>query len=211
MLFKSLEELGGRQMGKAIIMIVALIFASGTPAKNSKPTDAAGAQPEASEKALTDQPNKINLTIATVGPMLGPPTDRFTVGGQVLVTLSLTSTSNQSTYACISSDLYQDVPKLTKNGQLIPYTKWQTDLLRNTQNEQTCKRDDLPERMLLKANEPTVVDFLVLVDDSRLPTGAQSWYDQLTPGVYELSIRRRTNCCDGPMIESNKITFAVVP
>ncbi len=70
---------------------------------------------------------------------------------------------------------------------------------------------DALKRELLKTNVPTVVDFLVLVDDSRLPTGAQSWYDQLTPGAYELSIQRRTGCCDGPMIESNKINFEVVP
>jgi hypothetical protein len=198
-------------MGKAIIMIVALIFASGTLAKNSKPTDVAGMQLQTSEKALTEPASAVHLTIATVGPMLGPPTDRYSVGEQVLITIGMTNTSSQSTYACVSSDLYQDLPRLTRNGQLLPYTKWQSDLLRNAQGDQTCQHDDLPEVMLLKTNVPTLVDFLVLVDDSLLPTGAQSWYDPLTPGTYELSIQRRTSCCDGPMIESNKINFEVVP
>lgn len=198
-------------MGKAALLLIAIISALSAWVGNSTVPEVAGRQPLVVEKAGTEPVSPIQLTIATVGPMLGPPTDRYTVGEQVLVTISMTNTSSQSTYTCISSDLYQDLPKLTKNGQLIPYTKWQSDLLRDSKNEQTCERDDLPERMLLKANEPTVVDFFVLVDDSRLPTGAQSWYDPLTPGVYELSMQRRSGCCDGPMLESNKFRFEVVP
>jgi hypothetical protein len=112
---------------------------------------------------------------------------------------------------CVSSDLYQDLAKLTKNGELLPYTKWQSNLLRNTQEDQTCQHADLPDEMLLRSNEPTVVDWMILVDDSRAPIGAMPWYDPLTPGVYELSIQRRFDCCDGPMVESNKISFEVVP
>lgn len=84
--------------------------------------------------------------------------------------------------------------------------------LRECDQSDACTHEpDLPESTLLKANESAVVDFLVLVDDSRFPTGAVSWYAPLTPGVYELSIQRRIGCCDGPMIESNKISFEVVP
>jgi len=153
----------------------------------------------------------IKVTIATVGPMLGPPTDRYKVGEQIPVTINMTNTLIQPAYACVSSDLYQDLPRLTKNGEVLPYTTWQSDLLRNDQTNRTCQNYDLPEKMLLKSNEPTVVDFLIIVDDSRFPTGAQSWYDPLTPGVYELSIQRRLDCCDGPMVESNKISFEVLP
>jgi len=92
---------------------------------------------------------------------------------------------------CVSSDLYQDLPRLTKNGELLPYTKWQSELLRNTQEDQTCQQADLPDEMLLRSNEPTVVDWMILVDDSQAPIGAMPWYDPLTPGVYELSIQRR--------------------
>lgn len=197
-------------MGKVAVVIVALIFALGTPAKNAKPTNPSVPPPQASEKSLPDQTNAIRLTIATVSPLFGPPTERYSVGEQVLITIGMTNMSSQPTYACVSSDLYQDRPKLMKNGQLVPYAKWQSDLLRTAQNDQTCQHEDLPESTLLKPNEPTVIDFLVLIDDSRLPTGALSWYDPLTPGVYELSIQRRLGCCDGPMIESNKVTFEVV-
>jgi hypothetical protein len=156
-------------------------------------------------------PGGIKVTIATVGPMLGPPTDHYKVGEQIPVTIKMTNTSNQPTYACVSSDIYQDVPRLTKNGDVFTYAKWQSDLLRINQQDQTCQDYDLPETMMLKSNEPTFVDFLIIVDDSRIPTGAQPWYDPLTPGVYELSIQRRFDCCDGPTVESNKISFEVVP
>ena len=197
-------------MGKVTILLIAVIFALSASAGNSRRPDLA-TQPQASERALADQASAIHLTIATVAPMLGPPTDRYRVGEQVPITIGMTNTSSQPTYACVSSDLYQDHPKLTKNGRLLPYAKWQSDMLLTAQKDQTCQHEDLPETMLLKANEPTVIDFLVLVDDNQLPTGALSWYDPLTPGVYELSIQRRIGCCDGPMIESNKISFEVVP
>ena len=153
----------------------------------------------------------IKVTIATVGPMLGPPTDHYRVGEQIPVTIRLTNTSPEATYACVSSDLYQDLPKLTKSGDLLPYTTSQSDLLRNDQANRTCQTYNLPEKLLLRSNEPAVVDFLIVVDDRQFPTGGPSWYDSLTPGVYELSIQRRFDCCDGPLVESNQISFEVVP
>ena len=60
-------------MGKVTIMIVALIFALGTPAENSKQTDEPGPQPQISEKATSTAVSAIQLSIATVGPMF----DRF--------------------------------------------------------------------------------------------------------------------------------------
>jgi len=197
-------------MAKATILLLSVICALSASTGNSRQSNLRESQPEIGKMDLTNQ-SAIKVIITTVGPMLGPPADRYKVGEQIPVTINMTNTSSQPIPACVSSDLYQDLPKLTKNGRLLPYTKWQSDLLRNAQKDQTCQYDDLPETILLKANEPTVVDVLVLVDDSRLPTGALSWYDPLTPGVYELSIQRRFDCCDGPMVESNKISFEVVP
>jgi hypothetical protein len=199
-------------MGKATLILIAAISALSVSGWSSRRPDLEGPQPQVSERALPDPASAIHLTIATVGPMLGPPTDRYRVDEQVPITIDMTNTSSQPSYVCVSSDLYQDLPTLTKDGRLLPYTKWQSDQLRKVQKDQTCQHEDLPETMQLKANEPTVVDFLVLVDDSRQPTGSLYWYDPLTPGVYELTIQRRIGCCgDGPMIESNKISFEVVP
>ena len=191
-----------------IAVTCALIVAG---ARDSPPPNLKVPRQQASDGASGDEASAVHLSIATVGPLLGPPTDRYQVGDQVPITISMTNTSSEPFYACVSSDLYQDLPKLQKNGQLVPYAKWQADWLADAQRNQTCQHEDLPESTLLKTNESTVVDFLVLVDDSRFPTGAVSWYAPLTPGEYELSIQRRIGCCDGPMIESNKISFEVVP
>lgn len=198
-------------MAKVTILLIAVICALSAPAANSRQADLNDRRLQAAESAPDGEASAIHITIATVGPMMGPPTNRYRVGEQVPITISLTNTLSEPTYACVSSDLYQDLPRLKKNGRILPFAKWQSDWLTNAQKNQTCQREDLPENTLLKANEPTVVDFLVLVDDSRLPTGAVAWYPPLTPGAYELSLQRRIGCCDGPMIESNKISFEVVP
>ena len=68
----------------------------------------------------------------------------------------------------------------------------------------------MPEPALLRPNEPTVADWFLLVND-RTEDGAYAWYGTLPAGKYELTIQRRLACCDGPMVESNKISFEVVP
>jgi len=55
-----------------------------------------------------------------------------------------------------------------------------------------------------------VADWLALVDNTPLGE-ADVWYDRLPVGKYELMIQRRLACCDGPMVDSNKINFEVVP
>jgi hypothetical protein len=54
------------------------------------------------------------------------------------------------------------------------------------------------------------VDWFILAE-GRTPMGDMSWYEPLQPGKYDLSIRRRLACCEGPMIQSNKMSFEVVP
>jgi len=93
----------------------------------------------------------------------------------------------------------------------VPYAKSQAVLLRNYQEEQTCETYDLPDKKMLKPNQPDVVEILIVTDDINTPTGAEAWYDPLKPGVYQLSIQRRFSCCAGPVVESNKISFEVVP
>ena len=120
----------------------------------------------------------------------------------------MTNTSTAALSVCISSDLYQNIPKLTKDGVVVPYLKWQSYERLNAQKNHTCNEVNLPEPVLLRPSEPTVADFFVLVDSS-VPSGAAAWYDTLSPGKYELSIQRRFSCCDGPMVESNKVSFEV--
>ena len=74
--------------------------------------------PQTTEKP--DQ-NAIKVTIATTAGFLGKPANRYKVGEQIPVNITMTNTSTAPVYTCISSDLYQDVPKLTRDGKLVPY------------------------------------------------------------------------------------------
>ena len=197
-------------MAKTTLILIAFISALIAPMGNFGEPQMGKSQEQTSEKTLTPRERAIKVTIATVGSFLGPPTDRYRVGDQIPVTITMTNTSTASLNACISSDLYQNLPRLTKDGQLVPYMKWQSYERLNAQRNHVCETLNQPDTLLLKPNEPTAADWFVLVD-SGTSTGAEAWYDSLAPGKYELSIQRRLACCDGPMTESNRISFEVLP
>ena len=164
------------------------------------------AQSPAIEKT---QEQPIKVTIATTDGFLGPTATRYKVGEQIPVTITMTNTSKDAVYTCISSDLYQDRPQLTRDGKPVPYTNWQSYETVYAKRNRMCEQENLPEPVLLRPNEPRVADWFVLVADSS--GGADAWYDSLPAGKYELSIQRRLSCCDGPMVESNKVSFEVTP
>ena len=196
-------------MTKTVLIMMAFIGALSAPLGNfGRPPH--GQSEPTSQSASTSPQGAIKVTIATVGSDLGPPTDHYRVGQQIPITITMTNTSKAQLSACISSDLYQNLPKLTKDGVLVPYMKWQSYERLNAQRNHTCEEENLPETILLRPNEPKLVDWFVL-SDGRTPTGAEAWYDSLSPGKYELSIQRRLNCCEGPMVDSNKISFQVTP
>src|SRR5262245_28027334 len=68
----------------------------------------------------------IKVSISTTNGFLGPPANRYKVGEQIPVTITMTNTTNEPVYTCISSDVYQDVPKLTRDGKPVPYMNWQS-------------------------------------------------------------------------------------
>ena len=152
---------------------------------------------------------QVKVSITTTNGFLGQPAKRYKVGEQIPVTITMINTSKQPLYTCISSDVYQDLPKLTRDGQLVPYMNWQSYETRYAERDHMCQKENLPEPVMLRPNEPTVADWFVLVNDSTAD-GADAWYDTLPAGKYELTIQRRLACCDGPMVESNKINFEVV-
>ena len=162
------------------------------------------------QSTATNQSPPIKVTIATTAGFLGQPNSRFKVGEQIPVSITMTNTSAQQLYTCVSSDLYQDRPKLTRDGKVVPYMNAASYEERYARRNQVCKQENIPEQVLLEPNKPTVADWLVLVGDG-ISTQADAWYDSLPPGKYELSIQRQLACCDGPLVESNKINFEVVP
>ena len=162
------------------------------------------------DRPLTPEERAIKITIATVSSFFGPPTNRYKAGDRIPVTITMTNTSKDTVSTCVSSDLYQDLPKLTRDGKEVPYMNWQSYERTNAQRNHICEEENLPEPVLLKPNETKMTDWFVLADT---PTwsGAEAWYDPLPPGKYELMIQRRLACCEGPMVESNKTSFEVIP
>ena len=195
---------------KNIFILIAFIGALSAPIGHWEQRRLGKSQGQTRQTVLTPQEGAIKVAIASVGKFLGPPTDHYRVGDQIPITITMTNISTGPAYACISSDLYQNLPRLTKDGEVLPYMKWQSYEGLNAQHDHTCKNENLPEAVLLKPNVPTMADWFVLVDE-RNSSGAEAWYDSLPPGKYELSIQRRFGCCDGPTVESNKINFEVLP
>ena len=195
-------------MTKVFLLLIVAISILSALSGSTRPPNPGTVTQQTSQMAAPSSEPVIKVTIATVGSLLGPPTSRYKVGDQIPVTITMTNTSSAALSVCISSDLYQNVPKLTKDGVVVPYMNWQSYERLNAQKNHTCNDENLPEPVLLRPNEPTQADFFVLMD-GRTSSGAEAWYDPLSPGKYELSVQRRFSCCDGPMVESNKISFEV--
>ena len=157
------------------------------------------------------QSGQIKITIATSGgPYPGPAKDSFRVGESVPLVITMTNTGSQPVYVCESDSLYQDRPRLLRDGQPFPYKSYRQDMLQLSERDATCKDEDLPQQTLLRPNEPTVVDWSNL-GQGRNSLNDDGWYEPLPVGKYTLTDRRRLTCCDGPFIESNTINFVVTP
>ncbi|MCM3900876.1 MAG: hypothetical protein ND866_04155, partial [Pyrinomonadaceae bacterium] len=113
-------------MAKATMILIAFIGALIASTENSGQPHLYNLQQQASERAMTPQESAITVRIATVSSFLGPPTEHYKVGDQIPITIMMTNTSTGPLTTCISSDLYQNLPKLTKDGQPVPYMKWQS-------------------------------------------------------------------------------------
>jgi len=168
------------------------------------------AQQNGSERPLTEQERAIKITITTGGGLFGPVKALYHVGEAVPIAITMTNTSKQLAQVCVTGTLYQDLPKLLKDGQPLAYMKSQQTFLQSATKNDTCNELNVPEKFFLQPDEPKIVDGFAL-SEGATALGAMFWYEQLKPGKYELSIKRRLACCDGPMVESNKIRFEVVP
>ncbi|MCU1268630.1 MAG: hypothetical protein JWM21_4948 [Acidobacteria bacterium] len=154
--------------------------------------------------------SRIKITIATGGGPYGPASNTYRVGQRVPVVITMTNTGSQPVYVCESGTLYQDRPQLLKDGKPVGYLSFTQSLMQTAEKDGTCNRDNLPQQILLRPNEPVVVDWFVLAEGAS-SVDDDAWYEPLQPGKYALSDRRRLNCCDGPLIETNTIEFVVTP
>jgi hypothetical protein len=95
---------------------------------------------------------------------------------------------------------------------LLParYLSFQQSSMQEAERDKTCDEDNLPQQILLRPNEPTVVDWFIL---SKGATSLKdvAWYEPLQPGKYMFSDQRRLSCCDGPLIDTDRIELVVAP
>jgi hypothetical protein len=208
------EETGGDM--RILTLVLVLMLSGFTRADRTDWVQSEATQQSNSpSKSIDGQISQINnsqirIRIATGGAPLRPATDTYQVGQRVPLVITMTNTGSQPVYVCESGTLYQDRPHLLKDGKPVQYMSYRQSMVELTQRDKTCDKENLPQQVLLRPNEPTVVDWFTLA------VGAESidddgWYEALGPGKYTLSNQRRLSCCDGPVLETNTINFVVVP
>jgi hypothetical protein len=162
-------------------------------------------QEKSQAAAATAPKDIITVTITTGGGLYGPVKSQFKVGEVIPVVISMTNTGDKPAKYCLSTSLFQNRPRLKRDGQLIPYL---TNLPQQTEKEDLilrCERSAANQLFEMQPKQTKVVDWLTF--------GQQgiAWYGALPAGHYELVLQRRLECCQGPMMESNKVAFEIVP
>jgi hypothetical protein len=157
-----------------------------------------------------DQHGQIKISIAMGGGPYGPAKDSYRVGERIPVVITMTNTGSDPISVCETGTLYQDRPQLLKDGKPVPYMSFQESTMKAAERDKTCDEDNLPQQILLRPNEPTVVDWFTL-SKGATSFNDVAWYEPLQPGKYTFSDQRRLSCCDGPFINSNTIEFVVAP
>ena len=156
------------------------------------------------------QSSQIKISIATGGGPYQPAKDNYRVGERVPVVITMTNTGSQPVYVCETGTLYQDRPQLLKDGKQVPYESFQQSSIQMAEKDKTCDEDNLPQQIVLRPNEPTVVDWFIL-SKGATSFNDVAWYEPLQPGKYTFTDQRRLSCCDGPLIDTNRIEFVVAP
>jgi hypothetical protein len=154
--------------------------------------------------------SQIKISLATGGVPYEPAKDTYRVGERVPVVITMTNTGSEPVYVCETGTLYQDRPQLLRDGKPVPYMSFQQSSMQEAERDKTCDDDNLPQQILLRPNEPTVVDWFIL-SKGATSLNDVAWYEPLQPGKYTLSNRRRLSCCDGPLMDTNTIEFVVAP
>lgn len=161
-------------------------------------------QKEAGADVAPASADPIEVTIATGGGLYGPVKTQFKVGEEIPVVVSLNNTGDNPAKYCLSTTIFQNRPLLKRDGQPVPYL---TVLPARTEKEdaiELCERRAVKQVYVLKPKQKRVVDWLTIG-----PRGI-AWYNPLPPGHYEMVLMRRVECCQGPMVESNKVAFDIV-
>jgi hypothetical protein len=155
--------------------------------------------------ATTVSENVVKVKITTGGGIYGPVKSQFKVGEEIPVTISMTNTGSEPVRYCRSTAAFQNRPQLKRDGQVVAYFTRVPEMAGQEEIIQRCEMSTARQFYELPPKETKVVDWLVL------NSGAVNWYGTLPAGHYELTLQRRIECCQGPMTDSDKIAFEIVP
>lgn len=147
----------------------------------------------------------IKVTIALGGGLYGPVRDRFKVGEEIPVVISMTNTGDESGKFCLSTTVIQNRPQLERDGQTIPYLSHLLKLVDTETATERCENSAFRQFYWLQPKQQKIVDWITFGQRGVL------WYEPLPPGHYELVLMRRVECCQGRMVKSNKVAFDIVP
>lgn len=187
-----------RKLPVIVLLVAVVLWGSQTRGTRAGQEEEAGAATPAS-----DAPVKV--TIATGGGPYDPPKDRFKVGEEIPVVVTMTNTGDEPAQYCLSTTIIQNRPQLARDGKPVPYL---TNLPQQVDTERAverCEGSAFRRFYTLQPKQTRVVDWIEI---SRRNI---DWYGSLPPGHYELVLMRRVECCKGRMLKSNKIAFEVVP
>ena len=203
-------RIGGDMSIAALVLVTMLTGSSHAVRSDCIQLEATQQSTLSSDQRGQINSGQIKITIATGGGPYRPAKDTYRVGERIPIVITMTNTGTESVYVCESGTLYQDRLQLLKDDKPVNYQAITQSMMLEAARDKTCDDVNLPQQVLLRPNEATVVDWFVLAEGAT-SVDDDAWYEPLGPGKYRLSDRRRLNCCDGALIESNTINFAVVP
>ncbi|MET0622617.1 MAG: hypothetical protein ABW250_06545 [Pyrinomonadaceae bacterium] len=170
-----------------------------------QPRGTGAGQKEAGATSAPASDGLIKVTIALGGGMYGPVKDRFKVGEEIPVVISMTNTGDKPAQYCLSTTIIQNRPQLERDGETIPYLTHLLKLVDTETATERCENSAFRQLYWLQPKQQKSVDWITFGQRGVL------WYEPLPPGRYELVLMRRVECCRGPLLKSNKVVFDVVP
>ena len=124
-------------------------------------------------------------------------TGRYKVRGAVKIEVLMTNKSAGPLTVLALDTYYDNRPRLSRGGEIIPYRKNVSKLLQAKVKSPEFSRRDF---IHLEPGQTKLVETINL----------ETWYDPLEPGLYQLTIRRRFGEDWGWTPDSPAVTFEVI-
>ena len=143
--------------------------------------------------------NGISSGLFSRGPIAEKVT--FKLGEPIHIGILMTNTARESVSVCaFSNPYYQNRLQLTRDGEALACSEKIVEPIRQSDSGTLCEFTRNPDVVDLKPNSPLRVPSIEL----------KEWYGPLSPGHYELFLKRTFACCaDGQWNSTNAISFDI--